>query len=85
MPKTTRKFDWEVYDENNEFVDIFTMSRSEIKDFKKDHPGYTLKEIGYSDDGDDDTWDPSSQKGGNIHSVRIPKRGRKLLDVYETS
>ena len=27
MPKTTKPFDWEVYDENDEFIDILTMTR----------------------------------------------------------
>ena len=82
MPKTTKPFDWEVYDENDEFIDILTMTRSEVKDYKKTHPNYTLKEIGYSDDGGNDSWETYSEKGWNIHSVRIPKRHRGFKDVY---
>ena len=55
MTETTKPFDWEVYDENDEFIDILTMTRSEVKDYKKTHPNYTLKEIGYSDDGGNDS------------------------------
>jgi len=35
MPKTTKPFDWEVYDENGEFFDILTMTRAESKEYQK--------------------------------------------------
>ena len=56
MPKTNKKFDWEVYDENGEFIDILTMSRSEAKDYKKKFSDYTIKEIEMVDDGRDNSW-----------------------------
>lgn len=50
MPKTKKKFDWEVYDENDEFIDILSMTRDEAKVYLNKHKHYTLREIGYSDD-----------------------------------
>lgn len=50
MPKTKKKFDWEVYDENDEFLDILSMSRDEAKHYKNKHPKYSLQELGYTDD-----------------------------------
>ena len=82
MPKTTKPFDWEIYDENGEFLDILTMTRDESKEYQKTHPNYTLTEIGYNDDGGDDSWETDSKKGWDIHSLRIPKRHRRLEDVY---
>lgn len=49
MPKTRKKFDWEIYDENDEFIDILTMSRDEAKDYKKKFPKHQLQEIMYND------------------------------------
>ena len=49
MPKTKKRFDWEVYDENGEFLDIITMTRDECKNYKKKFPHYSLQELGYSD------------------------------------
>ena len=37
MPKTTKPFDWEVYDENGEFIDILSMTRDEMKRYKNKH------------------------------------------------
>ena len=82
MPKTLKLFEWEVYDQDGEFIDILTMTRDEMKKYKGDHKGYTISEIGYTDDGGDDSWEVGSKKDRNIYSVRIPKRGRKLQDVY---
>lgn len=48
MPKTKKRFDWEVYDEEGEFLDIITMTRDESKNYKKKFPKYSLQEIGYS-------------------------------------
>ena len=31
MPKTKRKFDWEIYNKEGEFIDILTLSRDEAK------------------------------------------------------
>lgn len=77
MPKTKKKFDWEVYDENEDFFDILTMSRNEMKDYKKSHPNYTLREIEYSDcedDRGDDSWENNSKKVGNVFRIRVRKR-----------
>lgn len=82
MPKTTKPFDWEVYDENDNFLDILTMTRDEMKEYKHSHPSYTLKEISYSDDRGDNSWNSDSGTFGNVHRIRIPKRRRKLSDVY---
>ena len=83
MPKTTKKFDWEIYDQDEEFIDILSMTRDEMKEYKDSHKGYQVKEIGYtSDDGGDDSWETDSKENRNVYRVRIPKRGRKLQDVY---
>lgn len=74
MPKTTKKFDWEVYDENGTFVDILSMSRHEKNKYQESFPHYKLQEIMYTDDGDDDTWETGSNKTRNIYSIRLPKR-----------
>lgn len=50
MPKTKKKFDWEVYDKHMNFLDILTMSRDEAKNFQKQFPECALKEIRYTDD-----------------------------------
>ena len=75
MPRTNKPFDWEVYDEDGEFLDILSMTRNDVKDYKKSHPGYMLKEIGYTDDGGNDSWDTNSKKDWDLYSVRI--RGRR--------
>ena len=49
MPKTKKKFDWEVYDKDLEFIDIISMTRNEMKEYCKDFPDYTLIEIGYTE------------------------------------
>lgn len=49
MPKTKKKFDWEVYDEQGEFLDILSMTRRECKEYQAKFPNYKLQEIGYSD------------------------------------
>lgn len=50
MPKTKKKFDWEVYDENNEFIDIISMTRDESKVYKNRFPKHHLLELGYTED-----------------------------------
>ena len=55
MPRTNKPFDWEVYDEDGEFLDILSMTRNDVKDYKKSHPGYVLKEIGYTEDRGNDS------------------------------
>lgn len=50
MPKTKKKFNWEVYDENGEFLDILAMTRDEAKRYKIKFPNYKLQEIEYCDD-----------------------------------
>lgn len=49
MPKTRKKFNWEVFDEKGRFIDIFTMSRNESKVYQEQFPDYKLQEIGYTD------------------------------------
>ena len=57
MPKTKRKFDWEIYNKEGEFIDILTLSRDEAKIYKNKFPDYVLKAISYNDhDNRDDTW-----------------------------
>lgn len=83
MPKTTKKFDWEIYDQEEEFIDILSMTRDEMKQYKDSHKDYTVKEIGYtSDDGGDDSWETDSKKDRDIYRIRIPKRRRDISDVY---
>lgn len=83
MPKTTKKFDWEIYDQEDEFIDILSMTRDEMKQYKNSYKDYTVKEIGYtSDDGGDDSWETDSKKDRDIYRIRIPKRRRDVSDVY---
>lgn len=49
MSKTKKKFDWEIYDRDGEFLDILSMSRDEAKNYKKEFPHYKLQELGYTD------------------------------------
>jgi len=49
MPKTRKKFDWEIYDESGDFLDIITMTRDEAKNYQKKFPKQHLQEIGYND------------------------------------
>ena len=52
MPKTRKKFDWEIR-ENGQFIDILTMTRSEMAEYRQQFPQYEIKEISYTDGGDD--------------------------------
>ena len=49
MPTTKKKFNWEVFDNNGNFLDILTMSRNESKIYQEKFPNYKLHEIGYTD------------------------------------
>lgn len=49
MPKTKKRFNWEIYDEKGTFLDILTMTRDESKNYQKTFPKYKLQEIGYTD------------------------------------
>lgn len=49
MPKTKKKFNWEVFDEKGSFLDILTMSRTEAKVYQEQFPNYKIHEIGYTD------------------------------------
>lgn len=51
MPKTRKKFDWEIFDEEGEFLDILTMSRDESKIYLKNFPNHQIRELGYTDNG----------------------------------
>lgn len=73
MPKTIKRFDWEIYDENGDFFDILSMTRSESKDYQKKNPKYTLKEIGYNGDGDF-SWESNCQTNRNVFSTSIRRR-----------
>lgn len=72
MPKTKKLFDWEVY-EDGELIDVLTMTRNQMKEYKEAHPDVILCEISYHD-GEDDTRKSSGNKSGNIYSVRVPRR-----------
>lgn len=48
MPKTKKKFDWEVY-KDGECIDILSMSRNEAKEYINHFPDLQLQEIGYTD------------------------------------
>ena len=50
MPKTKKKFNWEVFDKLGNFLDILSMSRSEKKVYQDKFPDYKLKEIAYAED-----------------------------------
>lgn len=45
MPKTTKKFDYEVYDKYGDFVDILSMTRDEAKRYKQNNPDLELQTI----------------------------------------
>lgn len=77
MPKTTKPFDWEVW-EGEDFVDILSLTRNEAKEYRKKNPQYTLKEIGYNDDGDGDfSRESNRQEKWNVQCVRVSGRRRK--------
>ena len=73
MSKTRKKFDLEIY-EGDECIDMLSMSRKEMKEYQKNHPEFIIREVGYTDDGENDSWETNSEKGRNIYSVRIPRR-----------
>lgn len=50
MPKTKKKFDWEIYDEHNDFIDILSMTREESKKYKERFPDHILLELGYTEE-----------------------------------
>ena len=53
---------------------MLSMSRKEMKEYQKNHPEFIIREVGYTDDGENDSWETNSEKGRNIYSVRIPRR-----------
>ena len=73
MPKTNKPFDWEIY-EGGDFVDIISMSRSDMQKFQKNHPEYTVKELGYTDDRTDDSSEINSKKRWDLYSVRVSRK-----------
>ena len=73
MSKTKKLFDWEVYTDTGDLFDVLTMTRDQAKQYQKEFPDMSLKEIGYND-GEDNTWDYSSTEKRSIYSVRIPRR-----------
>lgn len=54
MPKSKNKFDWEIYDEEGDFIDILSMTRHDASKYKNKFPKYRLQEIGYSEGIEDD-------------------------------
>lgn len=84
MPNNNSLCDWEVYDENNEFIDILSMKKSEINLFLKKHEGYTVKNIGYTNEDGDDSWETDSKTNGNIYNLCIPvtPEHQRIKDVY---
>ena len=48
MPKTKKKFNWEVYDNNGNFIDILTMDWKEAYDYKKEFPKHKIYKIEYT-------------------------------------
>lgn len=50
MSKTNKRFDWEIYDNNGNFLDIISMTRAESKLYLQKFPNYHLTEIAYTDD-----------------------------------
>ena len=52
MPKTKKKFDWEIYD-GDEFVDILSMTRDEAKLYQQQFPNQEVLEIAYTEEKDD--------------------------------
>ena len=51
MPKTKKKFDWEIY-EDDEFIDILSMTRDEAKAYKLQFPNQEVLEIAYTEEND---------------------------------
>jgi hypothetical protein len=72
MPKTKKLFDWEVY-ENEELIDVLTMTRDQMKHYKETHPNLTLCEINFYD-GENDTWKSSGDKNGDVYNIRVSRR-----------
>ena len=85
MPKTKKKFDWEVYDDNGEFIDILTMSRTEAKEYQLNFPSYRLQEIEYTNEGEHLSCDVGAERRRYLHKVRVPIRKWRISDVYQTS
>lgn len=73
MPKTKKLFDWEVYTDTGDLLDILTMTREQAKQYKQEFPDLIIKEISYHD-GEDDTRNSGSTEKRGIYSVRIPRR-----------
>jgi len=49
MPKTKKKFDWEITDENGEFIDVISMTNDEAKEYQKHFPDYDVSKIDYTE------------------------------------
>ena len=49
MPRTKKKFNWEIYDARGEFIDILVMSRDEAREYHKQFPDFILQEISYTE------------------------------------
>lgn len=73
MPKTTKKFDWEIYD-GDECIDILSMTRSEMKEYQKLYPNYKISEVEYTDDRNDSSCETNSKKRRNIYSIRLSRK-----------
>lgn len=51
--KKQKTFEYIIYDENGEVVDVLDLTKKEAKEYKKNNPNYTLEE-GDDIDIDDD-------------------------------
>ena len=49
MPKTKKKFDWEIY-EGDEFIDILSMTNDEAKMYQQQFPNHEVLKITYTED-----------------------------------
>ena len=74
MSKTTRKFSWEIYDKDGDFVDVLSMTRDEMKRYHALFPEYTCQEIEYADDGRDQSRESCSKAGRTVYRIRISNR-----------
>ncbi len=84
MPKTKKKFDWEVYDNKGEFIDILSMTRNDAKIYLQENSEHILKEIEYTNDGGNNSRESSSIKNRDIYCIRIQDGRKRLKNVYKT-
>ena len=51
MPKTNKKFDWEIY-EGDEFIDILSMTNDEAREYQRNFPNQEVLKITYTEEDD---------------------------------